>query len=64
MVVYCRFCGLENFRPSHLRFRASDLRRLLTLRLPVRCLTCEERTFAPLPYYLKLRDKLRKRLPE
>jgi hypothetical protein len=61
MVLYCRFCGLEKFRPSHFRFRPSDIARLLILRLPVRCLNCEERTYAPLNQFLKLRNEYKMR---
>jgi len=61
MALYCRFCGLEKFRPSLFRFRPSDLARLLILRLPVRCLNCEERTFASLNQFLKLRNEYKMR---
>jgi hypothetical protein len=61
MALYCRFCGLEKFRPSHFRFRPSDLGQLLILRLPVRCLNCEERTFASLYQFLKARGKYKVR---
>jgi hypothetical protein len=57
MALYCRSCGLSNFRASHLRFRSSDLSRLLLLRMPVRCLTCEERTYTSLKQFLKLRKE-------
>ncbi len=57
MALYCRFCGLEKFRPSLFRFRSSDLAQLLVLRFPVRCLNCEERTFTTLLRYLKLRNE-------
>jgi hypothetical protein len=62
MALYCRFCGLEKFRPSHFRFRPADLGRLFLLRLPVRCLNCEERTYAVLHEFLKLRSEHRLRL--
>lgn len=61
MALYCRFCGTEKFRPSHFRFRLSELRRLLVLYFPVRCLTCDERSFAPLHHYLKLRNEYKMR---
>ena len=61
MVLYCRFCGLETFRPSLFRFRPSDLARLLVLQFPVRCMTCEQRTFASLNQFLKLRGKYKMR---
>jgi hypothetical protein len=47
---------LTNFRTSHFRFRSSDLLRLLVLRMPVRCLDCQERAFTSLSQFLKLRD--------
>lgn len=53
MATYCRTCGLSNFRTS--RLRASDLSRLLLLRLPVRCLNCDERAFTSLNQFLKVR---------
>jgi hypothetical protein len=59
MAVYCRFCGLEKFRPSLVRFRSTDLFRLLLLQHPVRCLNCEERTYLPLHRFLKLRSQFR-----
>jgi hypothetical protein len=61
MAIYCRFCGLSNFRTSHLRFRTFDLSRLLVLRLPVRCLACDERAFTSLSQFLKVRDASRAR---
>jgi len=61
MTLYCRFCGLEKFRPSLFRFRSSDLARLLILRLPVRCLNCEVRTYASLSHFLKLRNQHKSR---
>jgi len=61
MALYCRFCGLEKFRPSHFRFRPYDLGRLLLLQLPVRCLNCEERRYASLHQFLKLRSKYKMR---
>lgn len=53
MAIYCCVCGLLNFRTS--RFRSSDLSQLLLLRLPVRCLNCDERTFASVSQFLRLR---------
>ena len=64
MEVFCRFCGLSNFRISRFRFRASDLSRLLLLRLPVRCMNCDQRIFLFLPQFLKLRNELRVRHQE
>jgi hypothetical protein len=57
MAFYCRSCGLSNFRAAHFRFRLSDLARLLIFRLPVRCLTCEERAYTSLTHFLKLRKE-------
>ena len=42
----CRFCGNFGFRRSRLRF--ADLSRLLTLKLPVRCVRCGKRQYAGL----------------
>lgn len=61
MTIYCRSCGVSNFRTSRFRFRPSDLSRLLLLRLPVRCLTCDERTYASLPQFLKVKKARRER---
>lgn len=61
MALYCRTCGISNFRISHFRFRSKDLLRLLLLRLPVRCLNCEERAFASLSQFLKVRDERKER---
>jgi hypothetical protein len=55
MSLYCHFCGLNNFRTSLFRFRCCDFARLLILRLPVRCMVCDERRYAFLPHYLRLR---------
>ena len=57
MALYCRTCGMSIFRISHFRFRSSDLSRLLLLRLPVRCMNCDERRFASLRQFLKVRDE-------
>lgn len=54
MAVYCRLCGLSNFRTS--RFRSSDLFQLPFLRLPVRCLNCDERAYVSVSQFLKLRQ--------
>ena len=56
MAIYCRCCGVSNFRPSRFRLEALDLSRLLVLHLPVRCLTCDERSYVFLPQFLKLRS--------
>jgi hypothetical protein len=55
MAMFCRLCGFSNFRTSHFRFQKSDLARLLVLRLPVRCLNCDERSFASLGQFLSVR---------
>ena len=64
MARYCRFCGLSNLRTARFRFQASDLLRLLLLRLPVRCLNCDERGFASLRQFLKLRKARKARHKE
>jgi hypothetical protein len=61
MTIYCRSCGLSNFRTSRFRFRPSDLSQLLLLRLPVRCLTCDERTYTSLSQFLKVKKARRER---
>jgi len=61
MTLFCRSCGLTDFRTSRIRFRLSDLARLLILRLPVRCRNCHERAFSSLRQYLKLRNAGRAR---
>jgi hypothetical protein len=55
MALYCRSCGLANFRISHFRFWTSDLSHLLVLQMPVRCTNCEQRTYTSLSHFLKLR---------
>jgi hypothetical protein len=61
MALYCCFCGLSKFRTSRFRFQVLDLSRVLLLRLPVRCLNCDERSYAPLWQILKLRSARRAR---
>lgn len=62
MELHCHFCGLSKFRTSHFRFHPADLSRLLLLlRLPVRCLNCDERTFIPIRRYLEVRRVRRAR---
>jgi hypothetical protein len=61
MALYCRFCGLEKFRTSRFRFRPSDLGRLLLLKLPVRCLNCDQRTYTSIQRFLKLRRQFKMR---
>jgi hypothetical protein len=55
MAVFCRICGFSSFRTSRFRFQNSDLARLLLLRLPVRCLNCDERSFTSLVHFLSVR---------
>jgi hypothetical protein len=61
MELHCHFCGLSKFRTSHFRFHPADLSRLLLLRLPVRCLNCDERTFTSIRQYLEVRRVRRAR---
>lgn len=39
--IYCQFCPGQDFRRS--RLRSGDLRHLLLMRYPVRCLRCGQR---------------------
>ena len=55
MAIYCCVCGFLKFRTSRFRFRSSDLSKLLLMRLPVRCLNCDERTFTSVSQFLRLR---------
>ena len=55
MALYCRVCGFENLRTSRFRFRMRDLARLLSLRLPVRCMNCDERFFVSVPHFFVVR---------
>jgi hypothetical protein len=48
----CHRCGFSNFRLS--RFRAADLKRLLLLQYPVRCRSCNDRTYGGLALALAL----------
>jgi hypothetical protein len=57
MSHFCRSCGLSNFRTS--RFRLPDLSKMILLHLPVRCLNCDERSYAFLPQFLKVRTERR-----
>ena len=61
MTIYCRHCGLSEFRTSRFRFQALDLVQLLLLRLPVRCANCHERAYTSLRQFLKLRRAHRSR---
>lgn len=49
----CDACGSSRFRPS--RFRLSDLARLFTFHYPVRCVSCQQRSYAPLLRVLEYR---------
>ena len=51
----CETCGATRFRVS--RFRLSDVPQLFIFRYPVRCLYCQERTYASFPWVLELRRK-------
>jgi hypothetical protein len=53
MSIYCRHCGLSDFRPS--KFRSADIGRLIVLQLPVRCTTCKGREFVSLTEFFKLK---------
>ena len=55
MTIDCCVCGFLKFRTSRFRFRSSDLSQLLLMLLPVRCLNCDERTFASVSQFLSLR---------
>lgn len=59
MAIFCHTCGTSNFRTS--RLRASDLPHLLLLRIPVRCLNCDERAYTFLTHFLRLRREHRER---
>ncbi len=39
--IYCQFCPGQEFRRS--RLRSADIRQLLQMRYPVRCLRCGQR---------------------
>jgi hypothetical protein len=51
---FCRICGSSRFHPSH--FRRHDLWQLFALRLPARCMNCNERAFLSFLQMLKLRN--------
>jgi hypothetical protein len=55
MTPFCRLCGFSNFRTSRFRFQKSDLGHLLLLRLPLRCINCDERSFTSLAQFLSVR---------
>jgi len=52
MPVFCRNCGMSDFRLS--RVQGRDLGRLLTLQYPVRCRTCRERRYVFILKALKI----------
>lgn len=53
MAKRCKWCQSMEFRVS--RLRISDYFHFLVLRYPIRCLVCEQRTFAFLPVAWKYR---------
>lgn len=55
MALHCRICGFSKFRTSRFRIRLHYFVQLLFLRLPVRCLNCDERAFTFLNQYLEVR---------
>lgn len=61
MAKYCRLCGFSSFRKSRFQFKFPDLAQLLLLRLPMRCLNCDERDYASIKQYLEMRRARRVR---
>ena len=61
MAMFCRVCGFSNFRTSRFRFHAPDLAQLFLLRLPVRCINCDERVFISLGQFLSVRRARKER---
>jgi len=55
----CVACGSSRLRLS--RFRLSDLPRLLAFQYPVRCVSCQERSYASLPRVIELRRERARR---
>jgi hypothetical protein len=55
MEIRCYDCGSTQFRRS--RLRLSDLKRLLFLRYPVRCLSCFRRAYTSIPTAFSIRGK-------
>ena len=49
----CGACGSGRFRVS--RFRFSDLPKLFAFQYPIRCMTCQERTYASVPWVVEHR---------
>ena len=55
----CDACGSRRFRLS--RFRLSDLPRLFAFLYPVRCVLCEQRSYASLSWVMEYRRRRRRR---
>jgi hypothetical protein len=55
----CGACGSSRLRLS--RLRLSDLPRLFAFQYPVRCVSCQERSYASLPQVIELRRKRARR---
>ena len=55
----CAACGSSRLRLS--RFRLSDLPKLLAFQYPVRCVSCQERSYASLPWVMEHRRKRARR---
>ena len=57
----CAQCGSSQFRTS--RFRREDLFRLLWLRYPIRCRSCQQRDYAGVFTAMKIHgaEKIRRR---
>ena len=51
----CQACGSSRFRLSH--FRLSDLVRLIAFKYPVRCIACQQRSYAPITWVMEHRRK-------
>lgn len=61
MEKLCDGCRSRRFRPS--RFRLSDITRLLMFKLPVRCLSCQQRSYAWIPWVFEYHRKKRAKRP-
>jgi len=59
MEKHCDICGSTRFRIS--RFRISDVPRLFILHYPVRCLSCQERSYASMSWIMEYRRRRAKR---
>jgi hypothetical protein len=55
----CDGCGSTRFNVS--RFRLTDLPKLFAMQYPVRCVRCQQRWFAHLPWMLEHRRKRTKK---